>query len=134
MSWVVLERFAAVDNPDNIGDMLSIARNLAQVLLYHGRFSWSLFEWDIEDHLQLYLGSKAQDGDDYLLVISADEYQVAMILIDDTDYVHVNEKAREKLQTLWPATYVENIRLMIPPIARQLSEGFLFQAGIQLED
>ena len=114
--------------------MDKIVQSLAKALLLDGPLAWALFEVDLEEQIGDYLESKQADGDHYLFAITEHMGDVAMTLIDHADYVHVNENARTQLQQLWPDTYTENMRLLIPQIATQLAEGYLFHAGVKVAE
>jgi len=86
----------------------------------------------LEEHIEEYLQSKQKDKDKYFLAITEHTNDVAMLLIDDNNTVHVNDDARELLKKLWSGQYKNNIKRLIPLIAEQLDEGYLFAAGIKV--
>ncbi len=55
-----------------------------------------------------------------------------MLLIDECDNIHINEDARALLKKLWGGAYGENMEVLIPKMAEQLDEGYLFAAGVKV--
>jgi len=88
----------------------------------------------LEEHIEEYLQSKHEDGDRYFFAVTEHTNDVAMLLIDENDQVHVNEAARIVLQDLWQHAYRRNMRLLIPRMAQQLDAGYLFGAGVKIKD
>jgi hypothetical protein len=109
----------------------TIEKNLKKALLNDGIFAWALFEYELEEHLEEYLLSKRADRDKFFFAITEHTNDVAMLLIDENDQVHINEDARTVLKELWSSVYRENIRKLIPHMAEQLDAGYLFAAGVQ---
>jgi hypothetical protein len=110
----------------------TIEVNLTNVLLKGHAFAQALFEYELQEHTNSYLQSKHADGDKYFFAITEHTNDVAMLVIDEQDTVHVNEQARAVLQELWRDAYTTNMQRLIPQIAQQLHAGFLFGAGVQL--
>ena len=108
-----------------------IEKNLKKALLHDGTFAWALFEYELEEHLEEYLLSKQTDGDKYFFAITEHTNDVAMLLIDEGDNIHINEDARTLLQEMWSGAYRENFQELIPHIAKQLDAGYLFAAGVK---
>jgi len=109
----------------------TVEKNLKKALLDDGNFAWALFEYELEEHLEEYLLSKRADGDKFFFAITEHTNDVAMILIDESDQIHINEDARALLKKLWNGAYRENIQKLIPHIAEQLEAGYLFAAGVK---
>ena len=108
-------------------------KNLKRVLLNDGAFSQELFEYELEEHLGEYLLSKQADSDKYFFAVTEHTNDVAMILIDENDNIHINEAARGLLMKLWHKSYRQNIQGLIPRIAEQLDAGYLFAAGVKIK-
>lgn len=111
-----------------------IEKNLRKALLENGPFARALFEYELEEHIEEYIQSKHADRDDYFFAVTEHTDDVAMLLIDKQDTVHVNEAARALLITLWQKAYRKNFRLLIPNMARELDAGYLFSAGVKVRD
>jgi hypothetical protein len=56
---------------------------------------------------------------------------VAMVLIEKTGRLQINEQAREKLKAFWPAAYESNMNTLIPAFAQQLHAGELPINGVK---
>ena len=109
----------------------SIEKNLTKALLNDGELEKELFDYELAEHVDEYLLSKKQDNDKYFFAVTEHTNNVAMLLIDENDVVHVNEMARQRLRTLWLDAYSENIKKLIPDMAAELDAGFLYSAGVK---
>jgi hypothetical protein len=109
----------------------TIEKNLKKALLADGAFAQALFEYELEEHVEEYLMSKRADGDKYFFAVTENTNHVAMLLIDESDNIHINEEARTLLKKLWRDAYRQNIQRLIPDIAEQLEAGYLFSAGVK---
>jgi hypothetical protein len=109
----------------------TIAKNLKKALLDDGPMAWALFEYELEEHLEEYLQSKQADGDKFFFAVTEHTNDVAMLLIDEDDQIHINEDARTWLQELWGDVYRENIQKLIPRMAEQLDAGYLSATGVK---
>ena len=109
-----------------------IERNLRKALLDDGPFAMALFEYELHEHIAEYIVSKQTDGDKYFIAVTEHTNDVAMLLIDEEDAIHINEKARAVLKKLWQKSYRENLELLIPDMARTLDDGYLWSGGVQV--
>ena len=109
----------------------TIEKNLKRVLLEGEPFARALFEYELEEHIEEYAQSKRADGDKYFFAVTELTNGVAMLLIDEGDAIHVNEKARALLKKLWRDAYNRNLKLLIPQMASELDAGYLFSAGVK---
>ena len=75
-----------------------IEKNLVKALLRDGEMAYALFEHELEEHVKEFMKSKKKDQDDYFFAVTEYTNDVAMLLIDEKNKVHVNEKARKKLK------------------------------------
>jgi len=88
---------------------------------------------NLEEFLDDLKSSLAEDKDDYIFAVTENSGHVAMVLIEQSGQVHINEQAREKLQALWPAAaYESNMKNLIPAFAKQLNEGELPINGVKM--
>ena len=88
----------------------------------------------LEEHVGEYLKSKKEDKDDYFFAVTEHTNDVAMLLIDKKNKVHINEKARAMLKKYWKGpVYGYNLKILIPQMAEQLSMGYLFVSGVKLQ-
>ena len=112
-----------------------IEKNLAKALLEDGEMAYALFEFELEEHIDEYLKSKKEDEDDYFFAVTEHTNDVAMLLIDKKDKVHINEKARAILKKYWnKSVYKHNMQILIPQMAEQLSKGYLFVSGVKIQE
>jgi hypothetical protein len=113
---------------------LTTEKYLVRALLDDGAMSKALFEEELQDQTDEFLRSKQEDGDDYFFAITERDKQVAMLLIDKDDKVHVNEDARAVLKTYWQKTvYEDNMLMLIPQMVDELNEGFYFVIGVKAQ-
>lgn len=109
-----------------------IESNLRKALLNNGPLARALFEYELEEHIEEYMLSKQEDGDEYLFAVTEHTNDVAMLLIDERNNVHVNEDARALLRRLWGNAYRKNLKVLIPQMAEELDAGYLFAAGVKV--
>ena len=109
----------------------TIAKNLEKALLNNGEMRRELYEWEVEEHLAYFQASLIKDNDDFLFVVTEHTNDVAMLLIEKSGQVHINEAARERLKELWKATYVENMKMLIPDFANLLHAEHLAVYGVK---
>jgi hypothetical protein len=76
-----------------------IEKNLKRALLEDGPFAQALFEYELEEHIEEYIQSKRADGDKYFFAITENNNDVAMLLVDEGDKVHINEDGRALLRS-----------------------------------
>ena len=105
---------------------------LTQALLNNGDMSIDLYEHELEEHLDFLEASLKQDKEDYIFTVTENTGHVAMVLIEKSGKIYINEQAREKLQSLWPAAYESNLKQFIPPFAEQLADGELPITGVSV--
>jgi hypothetical protein len=110
----------------------TIAKNLRRVLLEDGPFAMALFDYELKEHIEEYLQSKLADHDRYFFAVTEHSNDVAMLLIDEHDVVHINEQARAMLKALWRDAYPHNIKRLIPKMAQDLDAGYLSAAGVKV--
>ena len=67
----------------------TIERNLKKTLLEDGPFAQALFEYEIKEHIGEYIQSKRADGDKYFFAITEHTNDVAMLLIDESNNIHI---------------------------------------------
>ena len=111
----------------------TIEKNLSKALLDDGTMAYALFEYELEEHIDEYMKSKQEDGDDYFFAVTELTNDVAMLLIDRRNKVHVNEKARTLLKKYWNKSYAHNMKIMIPHMADELSKGSLSVNGVKIQ-
>jgi len=108
-----------------------IEKRLEQTLIHDDAMQYGLYQYELEEVLDELNSSLAHDNDDYIFAVTENSGHVAMVLIEKTGHVYINEQAREKLKALWPAAYESNMRQLIPVFAQQLHEGELPINGVK---
>jgi hypothetical protein len=105
---------------------------LKQALLNDGEMKYELYQYELEELLDEWKSSMAKDKDDYIFAVTENSGQVAMVLIEKSGQVHINEQARERLKALWLGAYESNIKRLIPAFAELLNEGEIPVNGVKL--
>ena len=114
---------------------MTTEKYLVRALLDDGAMSKPLFEEELQDQIDEFLKSKKEDQDDYFFAITERDKQVAMLLIDRDDKVHVNEEARVVLKTYWQkSVYEHNMLILIPQMVDELDEGYYFVTGVKSQE
>ena len=108
-----------------------ITRLLERALLRDGEMHHTLYEYELEEIVDNLKLSMMRDKDDYIFAVTENSGHVAMVLIEQSGQVHVNEQARDKLKALWPAAYESNMKKLIPAFANQLNQGELPINGVK---
>jgi len=108
-----------------------IEQLLEKALLKDGEMAYGLYEFEFEEELDELKASLAEDNDDYLFSVTENRGDIAMVLIEKSGQVHVNEQAREKLKAFWQSAYAGNMKKLIPDFAEQLSAGELPINGVK---
>jgi hypothetical protein len=105
---------------------------LEQALLHDGEMCQELYEFELEEMLDDLKSSMAEDKDDFIFAVTENRGDVAMVLIEKSGKVHINEQARERLKALWPAAYESNLKKLIPAFAALLSGGEIPVNGVKI--
>ena len=92
---------------------------------------YALYEHELAEVVNELKHSLTQDNDDYIFTVTENRGHVAMVLIEKTGAVHINEQARDKLKVFWPAAYESNMNKLIPAFAQQLHAGELPINGVK---
>ena len=111
----------------------STKKLLEDALLRGGKMHPGLYEYELEELISEFETSMAEDKDEFIFAVTVNGRDVAMVLIERSGQVHINEQAREKLKGLWPAAYEGNMKKLIPTFAKQLEEGEIPVSGVKTE-
>ncbi len=109
----------------------AIRQRLEQALLRDGPMRDELYAFELEGLVDDLKASMAQDRDEYIFAVTEHTGDVAMVLVEQSGDVHINEQARTKLQALWPAAYARNMQRLIPTFAKQLHGGAIPINGVK---
>ena len=109
-----------------------IEQVLRQALIQDGEMKKSLYEYELRNLLNELKSSMAQDKDNFIFAVTEHSGYVAMLLVEKSGQVYINEQAREKLISLWPVAYENNMKKLIPVFSRQLSNGEIPINGVKI--
>jgi hypothetical protein len=107
---------------------------LEQALLQEGELSHALYEFELREHLDFWTAGMNRDGEDFVLVVTVNRGDVAMVIIRKTGELLINAEARTYLRLIWMQNYVSNIRQMVPQFAEDLINGRLAVTGVKFAD
>ena len=114
-----------------------IKKTLEAALLDNGNMEQGLYEYELEELLDELIESMIADNDDFLFAVTTQKNNLtgklssAMLLIEKSGAVHINEFARDRLKALWKDAYVRNMKKLIPAFAKQLQEGDIPINGVK---
>ncbi len=108
-----------------------IEKLLKQALIQGGDMNQELYEHELKELLYELRSSMAKDKDDYIFAVTENSGHVAMVLIEKSGQVYINEQAREKLKGLWSTAYESNTEELIPAFAVQLNGGEIPINGVR---
>jgi hypothetical protein len=111
-----------------------IERLLRKALLEGGEMVYSLYEYELEEHIDYWYDGLKADRDDFVFVVTENSGHVAMLLILPDKTVLVNEVARAKLSEFWQSNYSTNLKRLIPMMAKELANDSLFVNGMKTVD
>ena len=109
----------------------NIEKRLEQTLIHDEAMQYGLYTYEFEEALDELKSSLAHDRDDDIFAVTENSGHVAMVLLEPSGQVYINEQAKEKLQALWPVTYERNMKQLIPVFAQQLHAGALPINGVK---
>lgn len=107
---------------------------LRKALLEEGKMEYSLYEYELEEHIDYWYDGLKADRDDFVFVVTENSGHVAMVLIMPDKTVLVNEAARAKLSEFWQNNYSTNLNRLIPTMADELANDSLFVNGVKIVD
>lgn len=108
-----------------------IQRHLRQALVFDAPMSQALYENELAEHIEDFQQSLIDDQDEYLFAVIEDSGNVAMMLIERTGEIHMNEQAKAKLKEAWQSAYVSNLNKLLPIFAEQLDVGEIPYNGVK---
>ena len=114
-----------------------IRHALEHALLHNGEMHRELYEYELEEHVDYWKASMQRDRDEFLFVVDVRMNEVthqpnaALLLLEPSGAISINERARDRLEALWGAAYEPNLHTLIPSFAEQLHEGVLPVHGVQ---
>lgn len=112
-----------------------IQTNLYKALILNGDMSLALYAHELREHVAYWRKGMRRDKDDFLVVITENSGDVAMLFYGKKGELFINEDAREQLQLAWnaPGAYLANMLLMIPQMAQQLANEEIWVTGVKIQ-
>ena len=110
-----------------------IESELRKALLMYGKMSAELFAYELEEHIDYWKKSLKKDKDEFLLVVTQNNGDVAMFLMTNKNELFIKEKARQKLREFWEeeSIYNYNIEFLLPVMTEQLENGIISVNGLK---
>jgi hypothetical protein len=110
----------------------TIEAALNKALLNSGGMKHELYLHELEELIDELITSMTRDNDHYIFAVTENNNDIAMVLIERSGKLYINEEARAKLQKLWPLTYEHNMKQLIPNFASQLFRNELPINGVKV--
>ena len=108
-----------------------IAKLLQKALIEGGKMEQSLYEYELEEHIDYWYDGLKADRDDFVFAVTENSGHVAMVMIMPDKTVLINEVAREKLAEFWQSNYAINMQQLIPMMAEELADDTIFVNGVK---
>ena len=107
---------------------------LHDALLLDADMKYSLFKYELEEHIEYWREGMHKDKDDFVFVVTENNGNVSMVLINKHDELFINEIARNQLRTLWKKGYKHNLKILIPRMAKELDGGAISVNGVKFKE
>ncbi|MDM8555898.1 hypothetical protein QUF75_14290 [Desulfococcaceae bacterium HSG7] len=108
----------------------NIKNLLEQALISDGEMRHELYEYELEDLLDELTVSLIEDKNEFIFAVTEHSGDVAMVLVEKSKKIYINESARNRLKKLWRAAYSHNMKRMIPDFAKQLNDDTIPINGV----
>jgi hypothetical protein len=105
---------------------------LREALIEGGQMAYTLYEYELEEHIDYWYKGLKADRDDFVFAVTENSGHVAMVLIMPDKTVFVNEAARAKLAEFWQNNYIPNMKRLIPLIVQDLADDAIFVNGVKV--
>ncbi|MDM8567237.1 hypothetical protein QUF74_16505 [Candidatus Halobeggiatoa sp. HSG11] len=109
----------------------NIQKQLEKALLNADEMHYSLYEYELEELLEHFKSSLKKDKDEFVFAVTENNNHVAMVLIECSGQIYINESARDKLKEFWKKAYSKNIQKLIPMFAKQLNNNQIPINGVK---
>jgi len=109
----------------------NIKKSLKNSLIKEGEMDYGLYEYELEELLDELKLSLAEDKDEFIFAVTENSNYVAMVLVEKSGKIYINESARDRLKELWRGAYLSNMKKLIPMFARQLNDGSIPINGVK---
>ncbi|QFY44193.1 hypothetical protein F6R98_17405 [Candidatus Methylospira mobilis] len=111
-----------------------ISKSLENSLIHDNGFQYELYKYELEELTEEFKASLRDDNDDYIFAVSANDHEVAMVLIGKSMDMYINDSAKNKLQELWNRNYIKNTTKLIPVFAKLLHNNEIAVTGVKVVD
>ena len=109
----------------------NIKKQLEKTFFDDGEMHYSLYEHELEELLDYLKSSLKKDNDEFIFAITENNNHVAMVLIERSEKVYINELARDKLKKFWKKEYLNNMKKLIPMFVEQLKNNEMPINGVK---
>ena len=92
---------------------------------------YSLYEYDMEEHIDYWYQGLIKDKEDFVFIVNENSGHVAIVLITPDKKLYINEDGRKKLQKIWSKTYDDNMKRLIPKMADDLANDIISVNGVK---
>ena len=102
-----------------------IEKALRNALLNDGEMDYELYKFEVKAFVDIWKKGMHEENEEFVFAVDVSDDDVAMVLITKNDKLYINEKAREKLKSLWADSYTVKIESLLPEFIEQLSEDII---------
>lgn len=114
-----------------------IKKALEDALFKDGKMEAGLYQYELEEIVEDLKVTLLEDNDDYIFALTVhtndvtQQQDTALVLIEKSGEVHINEAGREKLKAIWEGGYTAKMRSILPDFLQQLYNGEIPINGIK---
>ena len=109
----------------------NIKKLLEDALIKDGVMEYGLYEYELKEILGYLKSSLRRDRDEFIFAVTENSGHIAMVLIEKSGKIYINESARDKLKYLWRGNYLYNMKKLIPAFVKQLKNGIMPINGVK---
>ena len=124
-------RQTKTQKPNSVDRQRKIINLLSKALLRDGKMERSLYEHELEEHIDYWYEGLKSDRDEFVFAVTENSGSVAMILITADKTTYINVEAREQLQKSWQNAYEKNLKRLIPMMADELAKDIISVNGVK---
>lgn len=110
-----------------------IKNKLESTLLSNEEMSSDLFNDNLINFKDEFIRSMNQDNEDVIFALDEHNNQIAMLLIEKNGNCYSNSEAKSKLKEYWKSNFENNLKKLIPYMAKQLKSGEIAVTGFTVQ-
>jgi hypothetical protein len=110
-----------------------IQNKLESTLLSNEEMSNDLFNENLINFKDEFIRSMNHDNEDVIFALDEDNNQIAMLLIEKNGNYYSNAEAKSKLKECWKSNCENNLKKLIPYMAKQLKAGEIAITGFTVQ-